>query len=76
MKDGAYFINLNDKEVMKHTGFHYLLIELQLYTLILLELNIFHKKYYTKSKINQLLTIYLEYKKMIVLCVKFIVLLL
>ena len=29
------------KKVMKHIGFHYLLTKIQLYTLILLELNIF-----------------------------------
>ena len=31
------------KIVKEPIGFHYLLIEIQLYTLILLELNIFHK---------------------------------
>ena len=60
------------KKVKELIGFHYLLTEIQLYTLILLELNIFHKKYETKSKINQLLTIHLEYKIMILLCVNFI----
>ena len=60
------------KIVKEHIGFHYLLIEVQLYTLILLELNIFLKKY---SKINQLLTIYLEYKILNLLCVDFVVLL-
>ena len=33
------------KEVKEHIGFHYLLTKIQLCTLILLELNIFHKKY-------------------------------
>ena len=28
IKDGAYVINLDDKKVKKHNGFHYLLIEL------------------------------------------------
>ena len=34
------------KIVKEYIGFHYLLIEIQLYTLVLLELNIFLKKYY------------------------------
>ena len=55
IKDEVYVINLDDKEVKEHIGFHYLLREIQLYTLTLLEISIFHKKYYTKSKINQLL---------------------
>ena len=42
IKEKAYVINLDDKKKVKeHIGFHYLLIEIQLYTLILLELNIF-----------------------------------
>ena len=41
IRDGAYVINLNVKKV----GFHYLLTEIQLYTLILSELNIFLKMY-------------------------------
>ena len=45
IKDGAYVINLNDKKVKEHTGFHYLLTEIEMYTLIILELNIFLKKY-------------------------------
>ena len=61
------------KIVKEYIGFHYLLTKIQLYTLILLELNIFHKKYETKSEIKQLLTIYLEYKIMNLLCVDFIV---
>ena len=44
-KDGVYVINLDNKEVKQHTAFHYLLTEIQLYTSILLELNIFLKKY-------------------------------
>ena len=62
------------KKAKEHIGFHYLLTEIQLYTLILLGLNKFFKKYQTKSEINQLLTIHLEYKIMILLCVDFIVL--
>ena len=62
-------------KVKKDIWFHYLLTEIQLYTFILLELNIFLKKYKAKSKINQLLTIYLEYKMMNLLCLEFIVLL-
>ena len=32
-------INIDGKKVKEHTGFHYLLTEIQLYTLIPLELN-------------------------------------
>ena len=39
IKDGAYAINLDDKNVQ------YLLTEIQLYTLTFLELNILVKKY-------------------------------
>ena len=45
IKDGSYVLNLSNKKVKEHIGFHYLSTEIQLYTLILLELNIFHKKY-------------------------------
>ena len=45
IKDGAYVINLNDKKVKEHIGFHYLLTEIQMYTVIILELNTFLKKY-------------------------------
>ena len=41
--DGA-FISMT-KKAKEHIGVHYLLTELQLYTLILLELNIFLKKH-------------------------------
>ena len=44
IKDGAYAINLNDK-VKEHVEFHYLMTEIPLCTLILLELNVFRKKY-------------------------------
>ena len=38
IKDGAYLINLDDKTSKEtHTGFYYLLIEMQMFTLILLE---------------------------------------
>ena len=57
------------KKVKKLTGFHYLLIKIQLYTLILLKLGIFVKKYLKKLEINQLLIIYLEDKIMNLLCV-------
>ena len=30
IKDGAYVINLDDKKVKKHIGFHYLLIKIRL----------------------------------------------
>ena len=44
--DGVNAINRDEKKKVKeHIGFHYLLTEIQLYTLILLELNIFLKKY-------------------------------
>ena len=48
IKDGAYFININDKQTnkqknKKQIAFHNLLIKKLLYTFILLELNIFHK---------------------------------
>ena len=45
---------------------------MQLYTLTLLVLNIFPKNYQIKSKIKQLLTIYLEYEIMNLLCADFI----
>ena len=45
IKDGAYVINSMIKIVKERIGFHYSLIEMQLHTLILLEFNIFHKKY-------------------------------
>ena len=35
--DGASLINFDDKKVKEQIGFHYLLTEIQLYTLILLE---------------------------------------
>ena len=63
------------KKANESIGFRYLLTEIQLYALILLELNIFYKKYWRKSEINQLLTIFLEYKIMNLLCVYFTVLL-
>ena len=44
------------KIVMEYIGIYYLLVEILLHTLILLELNIFPKKYWTKSKISQLHT--------------------
>ena len=68
-------INLDDKQVKKDIGFHYLLTQIQLCTLILLELSIFLKMYQTKSKINLSLTTYEEYNLIILLCVDFIVLL-
>ena len=47
------------KIVTKHIGPNYILAEIWLYNLILLGLNIFLKECQRKSKINQLLTIYL-----------------
>ena len=70
IKDETYVINLDDKQ---SKGIHwvsfYLLTQMLLCTLILLELNILLKKYQIKSKINQLLTIYLECKIMILVFV-------
>ena len=45
-------ISMTEK-VNEYTEFHYLLTEIQLRTLVLLELNIFPKKYSTKSKTNE-----------------------
>ena len=44
IKDRAYAINLDDKKVKEHIAFHNLLTELQLYFVILSELNILHIK--------------------------------
>ena len=62
-----YVINLNEKKSKEHTGFHYLLTETQLCSLIALGLNIFHK-----IKKYILLTKYLKYYLMTLLCVHFI----
>ena len=37
LKDSAYVINFDGKKIHKHMGFHYLLTEIQFYTLLLLE---------------------------------------
>ena len=55
------------QETVTSLGFHDLLTETLLCTLILLQLNIFHKK---KNPSN---TTYLECKMMILLCLGFIV---
>ena len=52
MKDGVHISNLHDKKVKENISFHYLLTKTQLLTLIFLGLNIFHNKYYEKSKIK------------------------
>ena len=52
-------------KVKEHIACHYLLTKIQQCALILLELNIFRKKNYKKSKINQSHTTYLEYNLMI-----------
>ena len=57
-------------KIKDQIGFHYLLIIIWLHEFILLQLSMFHKK---KSKINPSLTVYLEYKMMIPLCVDFTV---
>ena len=64
--EGMSLISMTDK-VKEHTGFHYLLTEIQLCALILLGFNIFHKKYSAKSKTNPSHTTYLEYTLMILL---------
>ena len=56
-------------------GFHYLLTEMQLCTLIILEFYVFWKKVLIKPKVNQSLAAYLEYNLMIQLCVDFVILL-
>ena len=60
------------KKIKEDIGFHYLLTEILMHTLILVELIIFQNKYDTKSKINQLLTRYLEYNIINLLCVDLI----
>ena len=72
IKDEEYVTNIDDKKVKEHIGFHYLLSKIQLYTLILLEFNIF-LKYQTKSEIIQLHKLYSEFKKMNLLCADFLV---
>ena len=61
IKDGANVINHDDKQIR---GTHWIslltLTETSLCTLTLLELNILHKKYYTKSKMNASRTTYSE----------------
>ena len=65
--------NLDDKKIKRTHWFLLFIDKIQLCTLILLEINIFHKKYQAKAKINLSLKIYLEYKIMILFCVDFIV---
>ena len=43
IKDGTYVIKLHDKKVKECIGFHYLLVEVQLYASILLKMTIFLK---------------------------------
>ena len=45
IKKRIYFINIDNEKVKEHIEFHYLLIEIQLHTLIILELTIFLRKY-------------------------------
>ena len=50
IKDGTYVIKLHDKKVKECIGFHYLLVEVQLYASILLKMTIFLKnKIWDKS---------------------------
>ena len=68
LKDGAYVINLNDN---KSKGTNWVSLFIDRNTVIYfnsLELNIFLKKNFKKSKKNQLLTIYLEYKNESTIC--------
>ena len=44
LKDWAYVINLDGKKVYKQIGFHYLLTEIQVYGLFLLQVTKFYKK--------------------------------
>ena len=60
-------------KVKKYNWFHYSLTGIRLCTFILLELNIFLKKYYAKSGITLSLTIYIECKMTILLRVDFAV---
>ena len=70
IKDGEYFINLDDKINNISLFFDR---STAIYNLIHLELNIFRKRYKTKSKINQLFRTYLGYKILKVLCADCIV---
>ena len=60
-------------KVTEHTGFHYLSTETKLYTLVLLELNIFLKMHQAKSKKNPSFETCLDYNHIILLCVDYIV---
>ena len=73
IKDGAYVINLNDK---KSKGKHWVSLFINRNTAVYLDsfaVEYIPQEILTKSEINQLLTIYLEYKIMNLLCVDFIV---
>ena len=56
----------------ENIGFHYLLIKIQLYALSLFGIEDIPKEVLNKFRDNQILTIYLEYKIMNVLCMNFI----
>ena len=45
IKNRTCLINIDNKKVKEHIEFHYLLIEIQLHTLIILDLTIFLRKY-------------------------------
>ena len=63
IKDGAYVINIDDKNSKrKHWVSLFINKNIAIYS-DSLELNLY-QKYQTKWKVNQLLTIYLEYKIM------------
>ena len=55
-------------KIKKLIGSHYLLIEIRLCTLILLDMNIFLKEYSEKLNVNSSLAGYLEYNLTILLC--------
>ena len=73
IKDGAYVIDLDDKE---SKGPYWVLlfidmIEIPLCTFIFLELNIFCHMYQAKSKTNLSRNTYVECSLMLLLCVEF-----
>ena len=51
-KNGVYFINLDDKKVKEHIGFHYLLTKIQMCTF--LKLSIFEIEYILQEVLNKI----------------------
>ena len=61
IKDGAYVINLYNKKLKEPIEFYYLLTKMYLYTFLdSFGIECIPQEVLEKSKINQLLTIYLE----------------